>query len=1043
MWPLNAEKSSSYIGGDGLSPTSTTSTDPTTKASLAGSSGSSANAAALPHKLPDLEHFRQSSQLMPEYFPRTSEFFSHGRRRSSVAINPNTPATTGTSPSGAAPAIPEASLRPRSSASPAKKPDSFNLPLNFEESEALLGEQLPVRLGLAPPSHSHGFKASDITYKARVGHGYYFYLPPPLKAAPSANPAPDTLRRRNTDTGDHVGWPLQQKVPSPSSTQVSPIALGSSAQRARASTSTDASPAPTLTRVKGKMHEYVYHSFPSSVAPYWHGYNNEAMEAELSLHLSIVAIFRGHTLREFPEGSRPSRVLDLGCGRGQWCLDVAREWKTTEFVGLDLVPIQPPLHKLGDPDLEHRVSWVVANFLEPLPFPDASFDYVHIRFLLQGVPEDKWVDIFSEARRVLAPGGVLEILESNYIFFGQPSLVDTGELDDLEKGRAALKISGGARMPRRLKVLGDASDSNDVDAIEVVFERMMHRRFINPASLSIMASALLLPGFATVANGNPRHIPVFAESKAQRARARGETTTSSSNATSSDDEYRRSNKFASRGQIGPPLKSQFAVTDAELICALAIMERLDHFSSSRELVWAEAEAEKRSLQGTPQVEVPKMDATRRFGQGNPMALKPFAHPWKSKQDFFKAMDTWIETTRVSADTESLLLKYLDWEQTHEDLTVEGRKHAERRRKMSSSSVTMPSLGLDRLNVDNPLYEEHGGASADGGFPQKPLASWQEETPGDVGMEYAGRSAYPIPSTRAQEAPARLQSTRSSASDTRPDVAHSAEPNKPVEKKKRKSMRPSSSGSVGLSTPSFGGSFGRARTFGRGGAGNLVAAQHVPLPDAPSFMPGNAFVPPGSDAHGLFRGANTKASILASTRGGRGGPGGRLASSTKSITSDQASIPSRDDPRQAATGMVSSPAPLSPASGMSAAAAYAATQRVSHGIDDEHRFQPVPGIPEEEVRRESRPVSPTTGALRSPVAPARASTTGTRPSLTSAHPGAGAGADARSVTSPPTAGATVRIAEPLNKPSKDRSAKIKPKAVAIIGFLDASGFLATA
>ncbi len=541
------------------------------------------------------------------------------------------------------------------------------------------------------------------------------------------------MQRRNTDTAESPvsaqAKPTLSSVGLLSSSPVSTLSSGiASAHRGRASSSVDAttassgskpgatSPRPRLpptspdcwhpdayfsvsrARVKGKMREYVHHAFPTSVVPYWHGYNAETIEAEMSTHLNVQAALHGNTLRDFPEGSRPCRVLDLGCGRGVWCLEMAREWKASEFVGLDIVPIQPPLHQLGDADLEHRVSWVVANFLEPLPFPDASFDYIHIRFILQGVPEDKWVDIFSEARRILAPGGVLEVVEGNYSFFGHASLVDVNELKDLEHGRTASKKGVSVKLPRRLKVLNDGSDSADVDAIEIVLERMMHRRFINPTPLSVVPSALLLPGFSNVANGNPRHIPVYAESKAQRARARQarDGASSSNNATSSEDEGKRQGKFTSRGQIGKPLNSQFAMTDADLFCALVILQQLDHISSSRELIWAEAEDEKRSLHGVAQPELTRMDASRRFGHGNPAALKPFAHPWKSKDQFYRAMDAWIDSVRASADTENMLHKYLGWEQAHEDLTVEGRKYAERRRKMSVTPAVIPSLGLESL-----------------------------------------------------------------------------------------------------------------------------------------------------------------------------------------------------------------------------------------------------------------------------------------------------------------------------------------------------------
>lgn len=50
-------------------------------------------------------------------------------------------------------------------------------------------------------------------------------------------------------------------------------------------------------------------------------------------------------------------------------------WKDAQFVGLDIVPLQPDLKRVGSRDAA-RVQWVQANFLEGLPFPNDEFDFV-------------------------------------------------------------------------------------------------------------------------------------------------------------------------------------------------------------------------------------------------------------------------------------------------------------------------------------------------------------------------------------------------------------------------------------------------------------------------------------------------------------------------------------------------------------------------------------------------------------------------------------------------------------------------------------------
>ncbi|KAG8894380.1 hypothetical protein FRB99_001317, partial [Tulasnella sp. 403] len=68
--------------------------------------------------------------------------------------------------------------------------------------------------------------------------------------------------------------------------------------------------------------------------------------------------------------------------------------------------------------LNQRIKWVQGNFLEKLPFPDGYFDFVHVRRIARGVPEDKWDHIFSEVNRVLRSGGQVEVIDTNLNFPG-------------------------------------------------------------------------------------------------------------------------------------------------------------------------------------------------------------------------------------------------------------------------------------------------------------------------------------------------------------------------------------------------------------------------------------------------------------------------------------------------------------------------------------------------------------------------------------------------------------------------------------------------
>lgn len=100
----------------------------------------------------------------------------------------------------------------------------------------------------------------------------------------------------------------------------------------------------------------------------------------------------------------PGRVLDVGTGSGQWAFDVCSAFPEALVIGLDLVsgkPERPPGYRL-----------VRANLLAGLPFTDASYDFVHQRFMASGVPVAAWPGVVAELVRVARPGGWIELTES-------------------------------------------------------------------------------------------------------------------------------------------------------------------------------------------------------------------------------------------------------------------------------------------------------------------------------------------------------------------------------------------------------------------------------------------------------------------------------------------------------------------------------------------------------------------------------------------------------------------------------------------------------
>jgi len=106
------------------------------------------------------------------------------------------------------------------------------------------------------------------------------------------------------------------------------------------------------------------------------------------------------------------RLLDVGCGPGQFTILVAERLATAEVWGIDLAPTMIELarrHASASP-AAGRLHFEVADVAR-LPFPDAHFDAV-----LSSGSIKHWPDAgagLREMHRVLAPGGRAFIGEMN------------------------------------------------------------------------------------------------------------------------------------------------------------------------------------------------------------------------------------------------------------------------------------------------------------------------------------------------------------------------------------------------------------------------------------------------------------------------------------------------------------------------------------------------------------------------------------------------------------------------------------------------------
>lgn len=115
----------------------------------------------------------------------------------------------------------------------------------------------------------------------------------------------------------------------------------------------------------------------------------------------------------------PQYILDVGCGTGRWVVEMAAEFPNAKVVGLDLVSPRdtaPMLAPLGP--RAANVSFVEADLLAGLPFPAATFDFVHLRLMFTELPASRWPDVMRDLVRVTRPWGWVECIEPSQEVYG-------------------------------------------------------------------------------------------------------------------------------------------------------------------------------------------------------------------------------------------------------------------------------------------------------------------------------------------------------------------------------------------------------------------------------------------------------------------------------------------------------------------------------------------------------------------------------------------------------------------------------------------------
>jgi len=102
-----------------------------------------------------------------------------------------------------------------------------------------------------------------------------------------------------------------------------------------------------------------------------------------------------------------SHILDIGCGPGEWALEIAQRFPESRVTGIDISDLMITYARYTAESLHiTNVQFQVLDARQPLTLPDASFDLVNARFIVGFMSKARWPQLIGECFRLLRPGGI-------------------------------------------------------------------------------------------------------------------------------------------------------------------------------------------------------------------------------------------------------------------------------------------------------------------------------------------------------------------------------------------------------------------------------------------------------------------------------------------------------------------------------------------------------------------------------------------------------------------------------------------------------------
>ncbi|KAJ5614540.1 Secondary metabolism regulator laeA [Penicillium herquei] len=261
----------------------------------------------------------------------------------------------------------------------------------------------PIISGSPPPAKR--YKSSESTPGSDVGRSRYYHS--------ASLPSSERARSRQTSTAMDI-YTITDRDPSERNLRNARFTSNGSvaSQSSQISHMSHVSHSPPVIINNRKIPE----KYPPIVenGRSYHGYHkgmyllpcDEEEQDRLDIFHKLMTVARASDGLIYAPHPDDARILDLGCGTGIWCIEVANKFPNAFVVGTDLAPMQPA-NKPKNVDFHAPM-----DFEGPWAMGEDSWDLIHLQMGAGSV--QSWASLYRRIFAHLRPGAWFEQVEIDF-----------------------------------------------------------------------------------------------------------------------------------------------------------------------------------------------------------------------------------------------------------------------------------------------------------------------------------------------------------------------------------------------------------------------------------------------------------------------------------------------------------------------------------------------------------------------------------------------------------------------------------------------------